>query len=401
MDTGHERLWVGIDVGKGHHWAVALNDAGEAVFSRKVPNDETEILQLIATACDAAEHVQWAVDLRGKTATLLLVLLTAHGQQVTYVPGRSVNRAAEGYRGEGKTDAKDALIIADMARVRRDFTVITIPPEQVCTLRLLTANRRDLIADRVRLINRMRDLLCGISPALEGAFDYARSKGAVIMLTHYQTPAALRRTGVKRLTTWLQRRKVRSPQNIAEKAVAAANQQYTALPGETRAAALLGELTHQLITLDERIASNDREIRETFRADDRSEIIESLPGMGPILGAEFVAIAGDLSSYRDAGRLAAHAGLAPVPRDSGRRTGNLHRPKRYDRRLRWVFYLSAQSAMQHPGPSRDFYLRKRAEGLRHVQAILALARRRVDVLWAMLRDHRPYVPTPPPAPAGS
>lgn len=121
--------------------------------------------------------------------------------------------------------------------------------------------------------------------------------------------------------------------------------------------------------------------------------------MGPILGAEFIAIAGDLPSYRDAGRLAAHAGLAPVPRDSERRTGNLHRPKRYDRRLRWVFYLSAQSAMMCPGPSRDFYLRKRSEGLRHVQAILALARRRVDVLWAMLRDHRPYTLTPAAAPA--
>lgn len=114
----------------------------------------------------------------------------------------------------------------------------------------------------------------------------------------------------------------------------------------------------------------------------------------PAASAEFVAVAGDLSSYRDVGRPAAHAGLAPVPRDSGRRTGNLHRPERYDRRLRWVFYLSAQSAMMYPGSSRDFHLRKRAEGLRHVQAVLALARRRVDVRWAMLRDHRPYVPAP-------
>lgn len=401
MNTRHEHLWVGIDVGKGHHWAVAINSAGEAVFSRKIPNDETEILKLIAAACEAADQVKWAVDLRGKTATLLLVLLAAHGQHITYVPGRSVSRAAEGYRGEGKTDAKDALIIADMARVRRDFTAIRIPPEQICTLRLLTAHRRDLIADRVRLVNRMRDLLCGISPALEKAFDYARSRGAVILLTHYQTPSALRRTGRHRLATWLQRRKVRSAQRLAEKAVEAAEQQHTALPGEVRAAVLLGELAHQLLALDERIAANDKEIRDLFRTDDRAEIIESLPGMGPILGAEFVAIAGDLSSYRDAGRLAAHAGLAPVPRDSGRRTGNLHRPKRYDRRLRWVFYLSAQSAMMYPGPSRDFYLRKRAEGLRHVQAVLALARRRVDVLWAMLRDHRPYVPAPPPAPASS
>ncbi|MFE6049121.1 transposase, partial [Kitasatospora sp. NPDC056446] len=166
-------------------------------------------------------------------------------------------------------------------------------------------------------------------------------------------------------------------------------------PGEKRAAKLVCDLAHQLLALDERIKDNDREIRETFRTDDRAEIIESMPGMGPILGAEFVAIVGDLSGYRDAGRLASHAGLAPVPRDSGRRTGNYHRPQRYNRRLRWLFYMSAQTAMMRPGPSRDYYLKKRGEGLLHVQALLALARRRVDVLWAMLRDKRLFTSAPP------
>lgn len=84
-----------------------------------------------------------------------------------------------------------------------------------------------------------------------------------------------------------------------------------------------------------------------------------------------------------------------MPRDSGRRTGNYHRPKRYNRRLRWLFYMSAQSAMMRPGPSRDYYLKKRAEGLLHIQALLALARRRVDVLWALLRDKRLFTSAPP------
>jgi hypothetical protein len=51
--------------------------------------------------------------------------------------------------------------------------------------------------------------------------------------------------------------------------------------------------------------------------------------------------------------------------------------------------------MMRPGPSRDYYLKKRAEGLLHTQALLALARRRVDVLGAMLRDKRHFTPTPP------
>ncbi|WP_331730011.1 IS110 family transposase (plasmid) [Kitasatospora sp. NBC_00070] len=395
MSTGGARIWVGIDAGKGHHWAVAVNAEGEPVLSRKVLNDESEILALIGAACDSADEIRWAVDISGRASSLLLALLIAHGQQVVYIPGRTVNRMSGAYRGEGKTDAKDALVIADTARMRRDFTPIETPDDLVSTLRLLTSYRRDMIADRVRLINRLRDLLVGVCPALERAFDYSAAKGPVVMLTEYQTPAVLRRIGVNRLTTWLERRKVRGAGEVAARAVEAAQAQPTTLPGEKRAAKLVGDLARQLLALDERIKDNDKEIRETFRTDDRAEIIESMPGMGPILGAEFVAIVGDLSGYRDAGRLASHAGLAPVPRDSGRKTGNMHRPKRYNRRLRWLFYMAAQSAMMRPGPSRDYYLKKRAEGLIHTQALLALARRRVDVLWAMLRDKRLFTSAPP------
>ncbi|MFI5766923.1 IS110 family transposase [Streptomyces sp. NPDC051563] len=395
MTTSGRRIWVGIDAGKGHHWAVALDAEGDLLFSTKVINDESQILTLIETAREKADEVRWAVDISGRASTLLVALLVAHGQQVVYVPGRTVNRMTGAYRGEGKTDAKDARVIADQARMRRDFAPLDTPPELVSTLRVLTNYRADLIADRVRLINRLRDLLVGICPALERAFDYSAAKGPVVMLTEYQTPAALRRTGVKRLTTWLERRKVRGAETVAAKAVEAARSQQIALPGEKRAAKLVCDLAHQLLALDERIKDNDREIRETFRSDDRAEIIESMPGMGPILGAEFVAIVGDLSGYRDAGRLASHAGLAPVARDSGRRTGNYHRPKRYNRRLRHIFYMAAQTAMMRPGPSRDYYLKKRGEGLLHTQALLSLARRRIDVLWAMLRDKRLFTSAPP------
>ena len=136
-------------------------------------------------------------------------------------------------------------------------------------------------------------------------------------------------------------------------------------------------------------------IRDSFHAHPQAQIIESMPGIGTILGAELIAAVGDLSRYVDAGHLASAAGLVPVPRDSGRRTGNLHRPMRYSRKLRRVFYLSAQTSMMREGPNRDFYLKKRGQGHGHVQALIALARRRVDVLWALLRDNRVFEIAPP------
>ncbi|MEU1465239.1 IS110 family transposase [Streptomyces sp. NPDC005727] len=405
MSKRKAQVWAGVDAGKGHHWVAVVDETGATLWSKKVDNDESAILTVLGEILDLADEVRWAVDISGTSSALLLALLAAHGQQAVYVPGRTVNRMSGAYRGEAKTDARDAYVIAETARHRNDFATIDVPAQLAADLALLTAHRADLalltahradlVADRVRMINRLRDVLTGVFPALERAFDYSAHKGALVLLTGYQTPAAIRRRGRARLTAWLAGRSVRGADTVAETALEAAQAQQTALPGEDVAAQIVADLATQILALDDRLKRIDQQIRETFRSHPQAEIIESLPGMGPILGAEFVVAAGDLSAYADAGHLASAAGLVPVPRDSGRRTGNLHRPKRYSRRLRRVFYLSAQTSMMREGPNRDFYLKKRGEGCKHVQAVIALARRRASVLWALLRDGRVFTSAPP------
>jgi len=391
------RVWAGVDAGKGHHWAAVVDETGATVWSRKVDNDESAILAAIGEILGLADEVHWAVDITGTSSALLLALLAAHGQRAVYVPGRTVNRMSGAYRGEAKTDARDAYVIAETSRQRRDFATIDVPAQLAADLALLTAHRSDLVADRVRMVNRLRDVLTGVFPALERAFDYSAHKGALVLLTGCQTPAAIRRRGRARLTAWLANRGVRGADAVAATALEAAQAQRTVLPGEDVAAAIVADLAAQILALDDRLKKIDKQIRETFRSHPQAEIIESLPGMGPILGAEFVVAAGDLTAYTDAGHLASAAGLVPVPRDSGRRTGNLHRPKRYSRRLRRVFYMSAQTSVIREGPNRDFYLKKRAEGCKHVQAVIAVARRRASVLWALLHDNRVFTPAPPVA----
>ncbi|MET7544116.1 IS110 family transposase [Streptomyces sp. NPDC005507] len=395
MNERKARVWAGVDAGKGHHWAAVVDETGATLWSKKIDNDESAILTALGEILALAGQVHWAVDISGTSSALLLALLAAHDQRAVYVPGRTVNRMSGAYRGEAKTDARDAYVIAETARHRNDFAAIDVPAQLAADLALLTAHRTDLMADRVRMINRLRDVLTGVFPALERAFDYSAHKGALVLLTGYQTPAAIRRRGRARLTAWLANRSVRGADMVAATALEAAQAQQTVLPGEDVAAQIVADLAGQILALDDRVKRIDRQIRETFRSHPHAEIIESLPGMGPILGAEFIVAAGDLSAYADAGHLASAAGLVPVPRDSGRRTGNLHRPKRYSRRLRRVFYMSAQSSIVREGPNRDFYLKKRGEGCKHVQAVIALARRRAGVLWALLRDGRIFTSAPP------
>src|SRR4029077_2226682 len=140
-----------------------------------------------------------------------------------------------------------------------------------------------------------------------------------------------------------------------------------------------------VLRLDERLKSLDDQIEELFQQHPQAAIIQSMPGFGPFLGASLLVGAGDLRAFPSAGHLAAAAGLVPVPNDSGRRTGNLHKPRRYSRPLRHVFSLSAQTSMMRAGPNRDYYLKKGVEGPTHGEAVISLARRHIDVLWALLR----------------
>ncbi|RRR85795.1 IS110 family transposase [Streptomyces sp. RP5T] len=390
-------IWAGIDAGKTHHHCVAIDESGHRLLSRRVANDEPELLELLTDVLALGDEVAWGIDLADGGAALVITLLFNHAQPVHYISGRAIHRASESYRGEGKTDAKDAAVIADQARIRRDLHLLRADDDTVTDLKILTGRRTDLVADRTRTVNRLRAQLTGIFPALERALDLTNT-GPLMLLTGYQTPASLRRTGKKRLETWLRNRKVLRADLLAETALEAAGRQHTSLPGEKLTAQMVHTLAQEVTALNQQIAELDKAIEARFREHRDFEVITSMPGQGVILGAEFLAATGgDMTAFGTADRLAGFGGVAPVPRDSGKISGNLRRPRRYNRRLQRVFYISALFSIRHCDESRRFYERKRAEGKRHIQAVLALARRRVNVLWALLRDERTYELVPPTA----
>jgi hypothetical protein len=97
-----EQGWIGIDAGKGHHHAVLIDRDGQRLLSRRVINDQPDLVALIDTVQDRVVNPVWAIDLAGGSASLLIALLLQRGQRVVYLLGIAVNRATAGYRGEGK-----------------------------------------------------------------------------------------------------------------------------------------------------------------------------------------------------------------------------------------------------------------------------------------------------------
>lgn len=106
--------------------------------------------------------------------------------------------------------------------------------------------------------------------------------------------------------------------------------------------------------------------------------------------ATFLSEVGDIFRFDSAANLAAYAGLAPRVRQSGKTVHSATKPRGGNRRLKRVLILSASKSILFCDESRDYYDRKRAEGRTYNSAVTALARRRLNVMYAMLRDGRPY-----------
>lgn len=386
------RISVGIDAAKEVHWATAVAEDGRVMLDRKVDNTAEDIATLANELAALNGERLVGIDLLGGIATLLSAMLLAAGERLVHVPGLAVNRARQGsVGGQAKSDPKDARIIADQLRLRAgDFRPITLDDDALAELRLLVGRRGDLIVDQTRRISRMRYLLNTIHPDLERALDLTNA-GPLLLLARYVTAAEIRSAKPKAMARYLRAKAVRNPEALAEAAHAAAlAHPNLKLPAEAVTAALIRDMAEEAIACRARLAAIDRKLAELVQAHPDGALIRSLPGMGVILAAEFLAEAGDLCRFRSAAALASAAGLAPVLRQSGK-SRRLQRPGHANNKLKRVFYQSAFCSLAEP-LSRAFYDRKRREGKRHHQAIIALARRRIDVLWAVVNSRKPFSP---------
>jgi transposase len=386
------KICVGIDAAKTIHWAVAVDDGGQVVLDRAVENDSRGIDALVAELRRLGGDVVIGLDVVGSFARLLEAVLLAEGFTLVHTPGIAVNRAGHGFSGgERKSDPRDARTIAELVRTR-DLRPILADEDTVVALRLKVGRRRDLTQDQTRRLTRLRGLLCGIFPGLERTLDVT-CKGPLSLLSRFVTPAEIRRAGKARLIAHLKKTpRLNGIDALADRTLEAARAQKIVVPGEAATAELIRELAIEALEARQKIARIDRDLEVLLANHPDGTLIRSLPGMGAVLAAGFVACVGDIRRFGSADALAAAAGLAPVQRQSGKRNG-WRRAFGGDKALKRVFYQSAFCAVSIKDPlSKDFYDRKRREGKHHTQALIALARRRVTVLWTMLQHRETFDP---------
>jgi transposase len=388
-------IFVGDDWAEAHHDVYLMDEAGQRLASRRLPEGLPGIGQLHELIAGHVEQPDQVVIGIETDRGLWVGALTAADYQVYAINPLAVARYRDRHHVSGaKSDASDAKLLADLVRTdRHNHRPIAGDSADAEAIKVLARAHQNLIWTRTRHINALRNALREYYPAALAAFDDLAHGDALGVLDRAPTPEQGARLPLPALQSALKRGG--RQRNIAARArqiqaalrteqLAAPATVTAAFAATTRAAiGIIAELNRQIGELETSLA-------EHFETHPDADIYLSLPGLGVVLGARVLGEFGDdPNRYTDAKSRKNYAGTSPLTIASGRKRAVLARHVRnrrlYDAIDQWAF-----SALSTSPGARAFYNQHRAAGDLHHQALRALGNRLVGILHGCLRHKQPY-----------
>lgn len=379
--------YIGIDVGKAAHRACAVDASGEVLFNVAVENREDGIDAILKRADGSCLVV---VDQRRNIGALAIRRARAAGCDVAYLPGLAMNRAAALFPGDAKTDERDAEVIA-MTALGVPGSLRPVPEEDSSAekLRRLAAQRSDLLVCGTHQKNRLRALLLESNPAFESAVDLGCG-WMLAMLAEFGGPWNMADAGRRRFLSWC-RRTPRVDMGRADRIWSSTKAATRVTEGQVEAEGYLVRSIAARIAADgaeaERVSAM---IEAELEGDAVYEALLTVPGVGPKTAAQLV-LSVDISDFAGHDELASYTGLAPRNRQSGTSLSSVSSSREGNKALKNLLVYSCMSLIGSTGYYGRYYDACRSRGMRHKQALKATARKRLKVIYAVMRDARPYI----------
>ena len=387
FNLGDYALFIGLDVGKSEHHATALTAEADKVYDKALPNSQEKLQHILTELVDQYGPALLVVDQPSTIGALpVAVAQNLEDVEVAYLPGLTMRRVADLHAGSAKTDARDAYIIAETARTMPTaLRAIAASDEQIAELAVLAGFDDDLLAQTTATRNRLRGLLTQIHPGVERVLGTKlHHHGVLDMLSRWPTPHALQTAGRGHVRKRIAKHNPRLADKLTTDIFAALEAQTVVVPGTNAAATIVPMLASQLTDLYTQRADVFAQVDKLVDDHPLCMVPTSLPGVGVRTAARLLTeVVG--KDFKTAGHLASYAGIAPTTRRSGTSIRGEFANRGGNKRLKSALFNSAFAALSHK-PSRAYYDKKINQGKTHKQAIIALARRRLDTLYAMLRD---------------
>jgi len=388
-------LICGIDIGKNHHEASIIDQTGRLLskslrFANSTQGGQS-LLDYINDRNSEKEVVVIGMEATGHYWLSLYCFLFDAGFQVNVINPIQSDAIRNLFIRKTKNDAKDSFLIAETIRIGR-FSNTSLADEDILSLRQLCRHRTDLvdyIADQKRKIIGVLDR---VFPEYQRFFSDTFGKTSTELLNKAVTPEEILALPTDELCHLLRENsRGRFGEAKAEEIRTAAKTSFGITIGTTAFTMQLRQLLEMIQLLEKQLSELETEIEQYLHKLDTP--ITTCPGVGKVLGAVILSEIGDISRFSEPKKLVAFVGIDPSVKQSGEFTGTQNKmSKRGSPHLRRAIWLAANVAAFHDPVLSAYYQKKRNEGKHHFTAVGAVARKLTFIIFAVLRDNKPYVP---------
>ena len=385
---------VGIDIGKNHHEASIVSPEGKQIgrsLRFATTHKGADSLMSFIFKNIGNSPCVFGMEATGHYWYPIYSFLKAKGYTICVINPIQSDSLRKMYIRQTKNDSIDSFFIAEVIRFGQ-FTTTSMADENILSMRQLCRYRDSVISSRTEIKLRISTIMEQIFPEYEKQFSSLWLSTSMGILEKYLTPENIENAPIDKLFEII---KDKSHNRLTKaKAISikeAAADTFGIKIAQDAFSFQLKQLIDRMNFLDKQIEALDIEIMKYYEQFDC--YLHTIPGIGIIGAATILAEIGDISRFKNSSALVAFAGIDPTVRQSGEfNSTHNHMSKRGSPYLRHAIFLAATTCSFHNSPLNAYYKKKRDQGKHHLAATGAVARKLTTVIYAVLRDSKPYEP---------
>ena len=384
---------IGIDIGKNHHEASFVSPEGKQIghslrFATTHKGADS-LMSFIFNNIGNSSCI-FGMEATGHYWYPIYSFLKAKGYTIYVINPIQSDSLRKMYIRQTKNDSIDSFLIAEVIRFGQ-FTTTSMADENILAMRQLCRYRDSVISSRTEIKLRISTIMEQIFPEYEKQFSSLWLSTSMGILEKYLTPENIENAPIDELFEII---KDKSHNKLTMKKAISIREAAADTFGikiAQDAFFQLKQLIDRVNFLDKQIEALDCQILEYYEKFDC--YLHTIPGIGMIAAATILAEIGDINRFKSSSALVAFAGIDPTVRQSGEFSStHNHMSKRGSPYLRHAIFLAATTCSFHNSPLNAYYKKKRDQGKHHLTATGAVARKLTSVIYAVLRDSKPYEP---------
>ena len=385
---------IGIDIGKNHHEASIVSPEGKQIghslrFATTHKGADS-LMSFIFNNIGNSSCI-FGMEATGHYWYPIYSFLKARGYTIYVINPIQSDSLRKMYIRQTKNDSIDSFLIAEVIRFGQ-FTTTSMTDENILAMQQLCRYRDSVISSRTEIKLRISTIMEQIFPEYEKQFSSLWLSTSMGILEKYLTPENIENAPIDELFEII---KDKSHNKLTmKKAISireAAADTFGIKIAQDTFSFQLKQLIDRMNFLDKQIEALDCQILEYYEKFDC--YLHTIPGIGMIAAATILAEIGDINRFKSSSALVAFAGIDPTVRQSGEFSStHNHMSKRGSPYLRHAIFLAATTCSFHISPLNAYYKKKRDQGKHHLTATGAVARKLTTVIYAVLRDSKPYEP---------